>query len=1528
MAYYVYIDPDCQQVATKHGKERRLELLKQEIEQSQNISRLEKYMHPYLHENIGRIGRLLIESHERLNETVLCFKKYCTHKEYDDLLNLTTTARETYYNEHKTTSDVIDDFLQRTKIKHVRTYDDLSHSEIGYLKMTPVKQNDHTDDLVVETELWCSRIKESWARPLLSDYATAILNIYYKIERDLLSRHNEINTESYARGTVSYCYYSELSSLLLIAPINPRNSGDQSQVERRFTDRIAGVKNLNDLRRLSIRAYPSLITYDPELWVETQENDRANLALSTEETEVLESVTNRTQQAARYPLFINGRAGSGKSTILQYLFAEQLRTYRSSLSQTSDSHPDPPLYLTYSKSLLNIARTVVRQVLTASSRQLIEDLKEEDEWESLDTSFQTVRTLFLGFLPKFIRPRFAESRLMQFHQFRQLWDEHRDRYPKHESLRKLQPALVWHAIRTYIKGMQIHSPDEYTALPEHQKSISQDNFEVIFHKAWNWYEKICEEEGYWDDQDLAEFLLDRISDDEINISRYPAVFCDEAQDFTQIEIKLIQELMLFSKRNISKQSYLIRNIPFAFAGDPMQTLNPTGFNWSSMQSMYYKNILQRLAPQATAAEFNYQELALNYRSVPGIVKFANVIQLFRRLFLGHKELKPQKTWAHYSPERPIAYEIGNKICQNGIRDSPELPIIVPCEENGEDDYTQSDAYLSSLTAKGEEGDGSASRILSPMRAKGLEYDRVLLYRFGDFVKDNQHLASLRDQITNLENPLPSRENLLLWEYFLNNLYVAISRARKRLIIVDSKESLEEFWQISSQSKQAQLLNLGNLSGWSSDDLGGFETGSSFSWSEDRDDPLLIAQQYETHGRENFDVAALRSASYYYRLGGDEEKKLYNEAMALEFDSKFAEAAEVYAELRCFRDGCRCYWAQGMWDKIVDIQRRFPEIGGDKLYQAATLLTATSRDIGEEWVERVLDGLIAHNEIRSRPDSIEYPSEEIGYSSFMPNLIDRVLARLDQSTTSSQKEWRGVAKKISATYPRLGLSRTENDSKLPELFYRCGDPEQALSLWNERSSQKSRPLGAVPEWVARAEAAMKSSPGQIRVLGSLGDHAAIVNAWKSASPEDFDAETQRLVVLSALKIGEAKVANRILPKMSDLDEFLKATELDAEELGDEMIESISVSVLAGLLRSLDAAGRWDDMIGICEIRLLRDERIRKLWDRHRWIHPERISAVLYTLARSDHLVEADEYSKRKLVDRLVRRYLVVQHRKAGTTGGKQSNNSRLVKQVYRRANLPEIGGVIERVFAPEDSCQFYDTMLDKDGINRRLLPLSKGDILFAKKRWLACARSWAEQWPSDRGVNQVERELLRRERAWRLSAGAQPRFPELGKTSSSRPVPPSIKANDSLSSEESSRDAGNMTPHEGLELANEVGQGKAGSVDIHRLFLVSGTISFEVKGLELEATLHSQKRRIVVIGRRTQDQIRCGPVDVRSEDVTVSEMVMEGKGLEGGRQWQVEEWGICCTVNEDNDSLSVRVFSSDGELIFGHIFPGGRKGGRR
>ena len=74
----------------------------------------------------------------------------------------------------------------------------------------------------------------------------------------------------------------------------------------------------------SARAYPSYIVFGEDDWMDIQKDVEANLALSPEETDVLESVHSR---QGGFPIFINGRAGSGKSTILYYLFADYVNLY-------------------------------------------------------------------------------------------------------------------------------------------------------------------------------------------------------------------------------------------------------------------------------------------------------------------------------------------------------------------------------------------------------------------------------------------------------------------------------------------------------------------------------------------------------------------------------------------------------------------------------------------------------------------------------------------------------------------------------------------------------------------------------------------------------------------------------------------------------------------------------------------------------------------------------------------------------------------------------------------------------------------------------------------------------------------------------------------------------------------------------------------------------------------------------------------------------------------------------------------------
>jgi hypothetical protein len=85
---------------------------------------------------------------------------------------------------------------------------------------------------------------------------------------------------------------------------------------------LAEQLSLSDLTPFARRSYPSYLLADEQSWLAIERGKEANLALSAEEELILKSVSTAAPGNGSLPLFINGRAGSGKSTMLLYLFAD------------------------------------------------------------------------------------------------------------------------------------------------------------------------------------------------------------------------------------------------------------------------------------------------------------------------------------------------------------------------------------------------------------------------------------------------------------------------------------------------------------------------------------------------------------------------------------------------------------------------------------------------------------------------------------------------------------------------------------------------------------------------------------------------------------------------------------------------------------------------------------------------------------------------------------------------------------------------------------------------------------------------------------------------------------------------------------------------------------------------------------------------------------------------------------------------------------------------------------------------------
>ena len=1007
-----------------------------------------------------------------------------------------------------------------------------------------------TDDLIVmETEDWVRATKARSNLPYLTSYHGILKKM---IDDDVIAVTDSKHTigiawdSEHERG-IMYTCDKELNTLLLLEAIKRGENIDE--ISKNHARRIENLdQNNSTIARIAIRSYLLLMILDQSAWIEIQRDDAANLALSPEEAELLRNIRNPHSEIG-FPLFINGRAGSGKSTILQYLVADYVDfALRHDLQ-------DGPLYMTCSEDLLERARHIVTKRLKADQNRLYENVLHSDNSisETLDRSFRVFHKFLYSLLPAEYQARFSPRRYVDYRKFQSLWSE---QFQRHREGTRISVHVSWHVIRSYIKGIRSHSdddldPEEFSALPRRRRSVSISLYKDVYMHVWKkWYKPLCDREGYWDDQDIAATVL------ELGISKncnYAAVFCDEAQDFTPSELEVIYQMSLFSRRSLQPKE--LRNVPFVFAGDPLQTINPSGFRWSAVKASFHDRFMATLdvSHSQQSPEISLQEFQFNYRSNSGVVRFCNLIQLLRASLAQDNDNKPQKAWWIDPQVSTVWFDADDSKTAEQLALNPSFVKLVYCEMEDETEYVQKDTILrSALTADA----GIYRNVLGPTRAKGLEFPIVILYRFGQFAPEY-----LKKWIEG-RIEMPAAEDRLPLEHFLNQLYVAASRAKDRIIIVDSADALGSFWRFASERECWENLieQTQDPQMWR-DQTAAILRGDDSVWSSETVNQEEQAEEYASRGSSERDSYLMRQAGLAFRGISVRGRATACFAKAFEFEGKYTEAGNLYEKIGDVDGAFNCYWKSQQWKRVTNLATAKHRLR-ERLECRASRFMLSSGPPDRRFLDQLM----------SCADEVEGWMVRVSEDRTWHFVLASVAGRLVHCIDSDAEFLWSKLFRVFDQFRAMGIPIS--DSNLGYLAFASDNFGRVVELWEGLDESHS------PHFHS-AMARTTAFPECLAHWSRAGSNKDIIRIWSlqtldRAAIERIDRDVVLIVVDAAFALQRFDLVRQLLDFQPEIDRSL---EFLRHVLGSDPDSNLIRFALETVARCLVRECRWTEAIAV-------------------------------------------------------------------------------------------------------------------------------------------------------------------------------------------------------------------------------------------------------------------------------------------------------------------------------------------------------------
>lgn len=414
--------------------------------------------------------------------------------------------------------------------------------------------------------------------------------------------------------------------------------------------------------------------------------------------------------------------------------------------------------------------------------------------------------------------------------------------------------------RTGSLASPLLSLEEYRSLGRKRAPNFLYSREEIYSIA-EYYQERLQAEGLADEIDLCRAAIRFLDNNPAVAERfsYDLVVCDEVQDFVDIQLSLVLRLA----RSLSA---------LAFAGDPRQIINPSGFRWEELRQKFFERGL-KVPPVRT--------LRLNFRCVGSVVRLANaLLSLKQRLVgLGGSELREDWKFQGKPPLLVTDLSEGQMARYARPQGAGRIVLVRSAREQ---------ARVKRLL--------ETELVFTIYEAKGLEFDGVLLWKYGQ----DEKAADIWRRIRRGQPFDQAHEPHIRHE--INLLYVAVTRARNTLVVYDGAK-VADIWQVEElrslihQGSDEQLL--------------------SGMWRR-----ISTPQEWAEQGHYFFERGFFDAAAESFRNAGDRDRKEIAEAFAAKKKERWSRAAELFSRQNVLNEAAECFEKGGEFRRAAGLWKRF------------------------------------------------------------------------------------------------------------------------------------------------------------------------------------------------------------------------------------------------------------------------------------------------------------------------------------------------------------------------------------------------------------------------------------------------------------------------------------------------------------------------------------------------------------------------------------------------------------------------------